>query len=303
MNAGGLVGRMNFAAALAANRQPGVAWTSRRSRRSLRADRPDQALERGRVAAAAGRRVSAEHARDDGTPARGGRGGPVGARPRARGRARDRARRNSSGDERRSAGALFVKAAPSRSLGWARCRRSWLRGAPRPPRPAGAQDAGRHLPARRRRRPQHGRAVRRRLLLRARADHRDPAARPRARRRPSTSTGSSVSTPRARRSCRCGRSGASPSCTPAARPTRTRSHFDAQDYMETGDARREEHAGRLARTRAARPARPPAPSSFRAVAIGPRAAPRSCAGPPRRWPIAAVSDFDVGRERPAGGGR
>ncbi len=46
VNAGGLVGRMNFAAALAANRQPGVRVDLSTLTRSLEGQDPDQALER-----------------------------------------------------------------------------------------------------------------------------------------------------------------------------------------------------------------------------------------------------------------
>ncbi len=63
-------------------------------------------------------------------------------------------------------------------------------------------------------------------------------------------------------------------------PDTTRSHFDAQDYMESGTPGVKSTDGRLARPRAVG-ARPAKPSPFRAVAIGP-ALPRTLAGRHRR---------------------
>ena len=60
-------------------------------------------------------------------------------------------------------------------------------------------------------------------------------------------------------------------------PDATRSHFDAQDYMETRDARREEHAGRLAEPLPARARARRAATPFRAVALAPQL-PRIAAG-------------------------
>ena len=107
------------------------------------------------------------------------------------------------------------------------------------------QGAGRHLPARRGRRAEHDRAVRRARVLRGAAEHRRAAARTRA--------DGAVDLD--------GFFGLHPRLAPlkplwdshqlaivhaSGSPDGTRSHFDAQDYMETATPGREEHAGRLA---------------------------------------------------------
>ena len=101
--------------------------------------------------------------------------------------------------------------------------------------------ADRDLPARRGRRPQHGRAVRRARLLRA------PGRRI-AIARPGGGADAALDLD--------GFFGLHPRLAPlkplcdarqlaivhaCGSPDATRSHFDAQDYMESGDARREEH--------------------------------------------------------------
>ncbi len=76
-------------------------------------------------------------------------------------------------------------------------------------------------------------------------------------------------------------------------PHATRSHFDAQDYMETATPGvKSTPDGWLSRALVA--TRPPAPSSFRGVAIGP-VLPRSLRGPAAALAFPAVSDFEVGR--------
>ena len=93
-----------------------------------------------------------------------------------------------------------------------------------------------------------------------RPSHRAPAARSAARASaPSISTASSRCTRRSRRSCRSGTNRALAVVHACGSPDTTRSHFDAQDYMETRHAGREEHARRLARAR--RSARAPASAS------------------------------------------
>ena len=84
---------------------------------------------------------------------------------------------------------------------------------------AARASADRDLPARRRRRPEHGRAVRRARLLRGPAEHRHRRARlgPGA---ASISTASSACIRAARRSSRSTTRGSWRSSTPAARPTR-----------------------------------------------------------------------------------
>ena len=75
--------------------------------------------------------------------------------------------------------------------------------------------------------------------------------------------------PRLGRSSRSGTRGSSRSSTPAARPTRTRSHFDAQDYMETATpgvkSTPDGWLNRYLQARARRAATP-----FRAVALTPQ---------------------------------
>ena len=91
------------------------------------------------------------------------------------------------------------------------------------------------VPARRGRRAEHGRPARRKgLLRRAAATSRFRArARANARRR-STSTDSSDCIRRWRRSSACIATACSRRSTPWEVPSATRSHFDAQDYMESG---------------------------------------------------------------------
>ena len=80
-------------------------------------------------------------------------------------------------------------------------------------------------------------------------------------------------------------------------PDATRSHFDAQDYMETGTPGiRSTADGWLAR---ALGTLPPRPSPFRAVAIGQRL-PRVLRGDPSALAMASVERFDVRAD--AGGG-
>ena len=84
---------------------------------------------------------------------------------------------------------------------------------------AAAQGADHDLPARRGRRPEHDRAVRRARLLRGAAEHRDRAARDGGRTRRSISTASSACTRGSRRSSRSTTRASSRSSTPAARRT------------------------------------------------------------------------------------
>ena len=144
------------------------------------------------------------------------------------------------------------------------------------------EGAGRGVPARRRRRPEHARAARRPRLLRGPRRHRDRASARRARAR-SISTASSACTRRSRRSSRCGANAGSRPSTRAARRTRHASHFDAQDYMESGTPGvKSTEDGWLARGLAA------APEAGRVTRSGPwRSAPRCracCAATPARWP-------------------
>jgi uncharacterized protein (DUF1501 family) len=75
-------------------------------------------------------------------------------------------------------------------------------------------------------------------------------------------------------------------------PDTTRSHFDAQDYMESGTPGvRSTPDGWLARGLAARPGRPPA-SPFRAVSLGP-VLPRILRGDVEAVAMSSVADFDV----------
>ena len=99
------------------------------------------------------------------------------------------------------------------------------------PRPA--QGADRDLPARRGRRPQHGGAARRPRLLRGRGrPSRSRGPRRATPTRASTSTASSACTRRSRRSSRSGRAARWRSVHACGSPDTTRSHFDAQDYMD-----------------------------------------------------------------------
>ena len=104
-------------------------------------------------------------------------------------------------------------------------------------RPGAAQeDPGRDLPARRGRRSQRRGAARREGLLRSAAHHRHSASDQRAGKPTprSISTASSACIRRSRRSSRSATSSTSRSSMPSGSPDPTRSHFDAQDYMESG---------------------------------------------------------------------
>ena len=92
----------------------------------------------------------------------------------------------------------------------------------------------------------HGEAA----YYRLRPQHRDRAADawPAARRARSISTDSSGCTRRSRRSSRCGIAVMLAPVHAVGSPSSTRSHFDAQDYMETRHARPEGHARRLAQS-------------------------------------------------------
>ena len=84
-------------------------------------------------------------------------------------------------------------------------------------------------------------------------------------------------------------------------PDTTRSHFDAQDYMESGTPGvKSTQDGWLARGLSAAPA--PAASPFRAVAMGTQL-PRSLRGDVGAVAMGAVADFDVKQDmgRPGGG--
>ena len=87
-------------------------------------------------------------------------------------------------------------------------------------------------------------------------------------------------------------------------PDTTRSHFDAQDYMESGTPGVKSTAdGWLARGLAAMPAREPA-SPFRAVSLG-AALPRVLRGEVGAVAMSSVADFDVretAQQMAAGGG-
>ena len=156
--------------------------------------------------------------------------------------------------------------------GGAGARQPRLRaGVPRAHRRGGAaraaQGADHDLPARRRRRPEHGRAVRRARLLRGAPEHRD--------RRGRTSPTRAVDLD--------GFFGLHPRLAPlkplwdarqlaivhaCGSPDGTRSHFDAQDYMETATPGVKSTRGRLAeplpaRARARRRRRRSAPSRSR----------------------------------------
>ena len=95
------------------------------------------------------------------------------------------------------------------------------------------QTAHRDLPARRRRRPQRRRAVWRRRVLPRAADHRDRATGIRRWRGASISTDSSASTRDCSRSRPFWDNRALAIVHACGSPDATRSHFDAQDYMET----------------------------------------------------------------------
>ncbi len=92
--------------------------------------------------------------------------------------------------------------------------------------------ADRRLSARRARRPEHAGAVRRSRLLPAATVDRHRAGRA-ATTAPSISTASSASTRGWRRSSRSGTTGLLAAIHACGSPDSTRSHFDAQDYMES----------------------------------------------------------------------
>ena len=153
------------------------------------------------------------------------------------------------------------------------------------------QGAGRGVPARRRGRPEHGGAPRRSRLFRDTTLDRAPAAqarRERARPRPRRLL-RAASGARAARAA-LGESRARPG--PRVRvPDTTRSHFDAQDYMESGTPGvKSTPDGWLARAirRAADEARRP----FRAVAMGP-ALPRTLQGDVGAISMQSIERFDV----------
>ena len=83
----------------------------------------------------------------------------------------------------------------------------------------------------------------------------------------------------------------------AGSPDPTRSHFDAQDYMESGTPGTEGHRGRLAEPRAARSRGARTQSPFRAIALG-SALPRMLAGSAPAVAISNVNDFGVGGRNP-----
>ena len=144
------------------------------------------------------------------------------------------------------------------------------------------QAADRDLPARRGRRPEHGRAARRRRLLSRAADasrSRGPAAQRTAR---SISTGSSDSIRASRRSKPFWDRGDLAVVHACGSPDSTRSHFDAQDYMESGTPGRQEHGRRVAEPLSAgAPSRtataPSAPSRSRSSCRA------CCRAAPPRW--------------------
>ena len=125
-----------------------------------------------------------------------------------------------------------------------------------------------------------------RLLPRA-ADHRDPAARRRRRRARSISTASSASTRAAARSSRCGTRRELAIVHACGSPDSTRSHFDAQDYMESGTpgvkSTQDGWLNRYLQARARRAATP-----FRAVALDAAAAAHRCRAARRRSPMSQI---------------
>jgi len=76
----------------------------------------------------------------------------------------------------------------------------------------------------------------------------------------------------------------------AGQPSPTRSHFDAQDFMEAGTPGHRDPQGFLNRALAAGPAEEP--SVFRAVAVQPRL-PRSLWGPQQALSINALEDLQI----------
>ncbi len=135
--------------------------------------------------------------------------------------------------------------------------------------------AGRHLPARRRGWAEHRGAARRAAVLRH-AAHASTFHESRC----SISTASSDCIRRCRRFSRSGSRVISPSCMPPVRPIPTRSHFDAQDFMESGTpgvkATEDGWLNRSLHDIAAQSAESSAPDQrFRAIALGPSAAAHS----------------------------
>ena len=144
---------------------------------------------------------------------------------------------------------------------------------------AAQEDPGRHLPARRRRRPEHRGAARREGLLRPAPHHRDSPPRerrPARRLPPSISTASSACTPRSRRSSRSSTSGTWRSWTPPARPTRRARTSTRRTTWNPARPGFKATARRLDEPRAAQGPRA-RPSPVRAVALGP-ALPRAMRG-------------------------
>ena len=106
-------------------------------------------------------------------------------------------------------------------------------------------------------------------LLRSASDDRDPAAdRSGIRTRPSTWTGSSDCIRRSRRSSRCTTEQHLAIVDAVGSPDPTRSHFDAQDYMESGTPGRKAHAGRVDESRAAAAAGKVSPVRARGARAG-----------------------------------
>ena len=159
---------------------------------------------------------------------------------------------------------------------------------------AGAQeDPRRDLPARRRGRPEHGRAVRRAGLLREPAVDRDSAspngARTAAR---SISTGSSACIRGWRRSRRYFKGGELAIVHACGSHDDTRSHFDAQDYMESGTpglkSTRDGWLNRYLHAKEHDERRRP----FRAVALAPQL-PRTLQGTAPALAIGQLGQFGV----------
>ena len=142
------------------------------------------------------------------------------------------------------------------------------------------------LPARRGRRPEHDRAVRRARVLRRTA--RIAIARPSSGPRGGARSRRLLRSPPAARAARATVRRAPPRRRPCCgSPDGTRSHFDAQDYMETRHARREEHAGRLVEPVSARRA-----STRRKRRFARSRSRRSCRARCRDAPALAIGQID-----------
>ena len=159
------------------------------------------------------------------------------------------------------------------------------------PRTARRQDADHDLPARRRRRPEHDRALRRARLLRGATDARDCAAAAAARMRRSISTASSASIRGSRRSRPGIAAGQLAVVHACGSPDATRSHFDAQDYMETATPGvKSTPDGWLNRYLHAREHEAATP--FRAVALAPQL-PRALQGTEPALAIGQIGHFGI----------